>query len=122
MRKILVVDDDILIRTMIRKELERLGYEVEVASDGDRALARLRLHCYDLVMTDLNMPNLGGIELIKTIRAGKEPCSQVPIICITGEDVGRLKPQAVEAGAIGWVQKPFNPDTWGATLEKLIGR
>ncbi len=120
MKKILVVDDDILIRSMIRKELEKMGYSIDVASDGNLAVNRLQLGCYDLVITDLNMPNMSGLELIRKIRASDKECSKMPILCITADD-GGLKPDAIQAGATGWVQKPFNPGTWGVTLKKLLG-
>jgi two-component system chemotaxis response regulator CheY len=119
-KKILVVDDDVLIRAMVRKGLEGMGYDVEVSSDGDRALTRLKMSCYDLVITDLNMPNMSGLELIRTIRSSDKECNSMPILCITADD-GSLKPEAIEAGATGWVEKPFNPGTWAGTLSKMLG-
>lgn len=119
-KKILVIDDDILIRTMVRKELQNLGYEVEVSSDGDRGLSRLAIECYDMVVTDLNMPNMSGLEVISHIRGSDKKCSNMPILCITGDETESLKQQAKDAGANGWIQKPLNPGTWGATLSKLM--
>lgn len=119
-KKILVIDDDILIRAMVRKELEKLGYAVEVSSDGDRGLQRLEIERYDMVVTDINMPNMSGLELIKRIRTSSSEHSTVPILCITGEEAESAKQQAKEIGANGWIQKPLNPSTWERTLSKLL--
>ncbi len=119
MKRILVVDDHVLIRSLVRKELESMGYEIDVSTDGVLALSRLKMKHYDLVITDLNMPNLCGLDLVKAIRNSDSEYKDIPILCMTGEDPTKLKPQAAELGATGWIQKPFNPDTWAPTLARL---
>ncbi len=120
MKKKILVIDDALIRTMFRKELEKLGYAVEVSSDGDRGLNRLAIECYDMVVTDLNMPNMFGTEVIRNICGSDRECSNMPILCITGDEAESLKQEAKETGANGWIQKPLNPGIWGTTLSKLL--
>ncbi len=120
MKRILVVDDHVLIRTLVRKELEAMGYEIDVSTDGELALNRLKIKGYDLLITDLNMPNLCGLELVRIIRSSSEPFRDIPVLCMTGEDPTELKPEAIQSGATGWIQKPFKPDTWGPTLERIL--
>lgn len=121
MKKVLVVDDDVLIRQMVKRELTKMGYEIESSSDGSLAMNHLQRKCFDMVITDLNMPNLGGLELIRAIRGSGKACSDIPILVITGEETNEMRQAAIDAGATGWVTKPFHPETWRATLIKLLG-
>ncbi|MBT3309796.1 MAG: response regulator [Gammaproteobacteria bacterium] len=119
MKKILVVDDDVLIRTLVKRELEKQGFSIDVASDGTAAWSKLERTSPDLVITDINMPNMGGLELLKKVR-GDSRYQSLPMLCITGESSATAKQKAIALGATGWVQKPFNPDTWGETLKKIL--
>lgn len=96
-----------------------MGHSADLCSSGDEAMDLLHASCYDLVITDLNMPKMSGIELIERIRNSGKPCSTMPILCITADD-GSLKPEAIEAGATGWVEKPFDSKIWGLSLSKLL--
>jgi two-component system KDP operon response regulator KdpE len=101
---ILVVDDESQITRVLRTALSSHGYAVRTAGDGDEALEIMREWTPDLVITDLSMPNMGGLELCRRIRAK----SQVPVIVLSVRGEEKIKVQALDAGADDYVTKPFN--------------
>src|SRR5512146_3533598 len=103
-RNILVVDDDPHITRVLRTALSGHGYTVRTAGDGDEAIEVMRGWPPDLVVTDLSMPNMGGLELCRRIRAK----SQVPIIVLSVRGEEKVKVEALDAGADDYVTKPFN--------------
>src|SRR5512146_1225221 len=103
-RNILVVDDEAQITRVLRTTLTGHGYSVRTAGDGDEALEVMREWGPDLVVTDLSMPNMGGLELCRRIRAK----SQVPIIVLSVRGEEKVKVEALDAGADDYVTKPFN--------------
>jgi len=119
-RMILAVDDSVSIRQMVKLALNRGGYEVVSAEDGNDGLAKARATKADMVITDLNMPGMNGIALIKEIR--KLPAyTGVPIIFLTTESDAALKAEAKLAGATGWIVKPFEGEQLLAAVRKVIG-
>jgi two-component system, OmpR family, KDP operon response regulator KdpE len=100
---ILVVDDEPQITRVLKTTLSSQGYGVRTASDGDEALQMLKEWAPDLVITDLRMPNLGGLELCRQIRAK----SRIPIIVLSVKGEERIKVEALDAGADDYVTKPF---------------
>jgi len=104
--KILAVDDSRTIREMIKLTLVNGGCEVCTAVDGIDGLSKIEEFRPDLVITDINMPNLDGFGVIEKIRSGKI-CSRVPILVLTTESGADLKGKAREMGATGWIVKPF---------------
>ena len=100
---ILVVDDEPQITRVLKTTLSSQGYGVRTASDGDEALLILKDWTPDLVITDLRMPNLGGLELCRQIRAR----SRIPIIVLSVKGEERIKVEALDAGADDYVTKPF---------------
>ena len=100
---ILVVDDEPQITRVLKTTLSSQGYGVRTASDGDEALLILKEWTPDLVITDLRMPNLGGLELCRQIRAR----SRIPIIVLSVKGEERIKVEALDAGADDYVTKPF---------------
>jgi len=100
---ILVVDDEPQITRVLKTTLSSQGYGVRTASDGDEALQMLKEWTPDLVITDLRMPNLGGLELCRQIRAK----SRIPIIVLSVKGEERIKVEALDAGADDYVTKPF---------------
>jgi two-component system KDP operon response regulator KdpE len=100
---ILVVDDEPQITRVLKTTLSSQGYGVRTASDGDEALLILKEWTPDLVITDLRMPNLGGLELCRQIRAK----SRMPIIVLSVKGEERIKVEALDAGADDYVTKPF---------------
>jgi two-component system KDP operon response regulator KdpE len=103
-RNILVVDDEPQITRVMRTTLSGHGYTVRTAGDGDEALEVIRGWPPDLVITDLSMPNMGGLELCRRVRSK----SQVPIIILSVRGEEKTKVEALDAGADDYVTKPFN--------------
>ena len=103
---ILIVDDSESIRELLALTLEGAGYAAIKAVDGTDALTYIDRNDISLVITDLNMPNMDGIELIKVLRKSVF-FSKVPIILLTTELQASKKEEAREAGATGWIVKPF---------------
>lgn len=103
-RNILVVDDESQITRVLRTTLSSHGYTVRTAADGDEALEVMRSWTPDLVITDLSMPNMSGLELCRRIRTK----SQVPIIVLSVRGEEKTKVEALDVGADDYVTKPFN--------------
>lgn len=119
MTKILAVDDSISIRQMVSHTLMDAGYEVETANDGREALSKAQGTRFDVVISDVNMPNMGGFELVKAIR-GNPHYKFIPILMLTTETSMEKKQQGKLVGATGWLVKPFNPDTLLKTLKRVL--
>ncbi len=119
-KTIMTVDDSASVRQMVCFTLKRAGYDVVEAADGRDALAKSNLNPVNMVITDLNMPNVGGIELIRELR--KMPSYRfVPIVMLTTESQDSKKREGKEAGATGWIVKPFNPEQLLAVVKKVLG-
>jgi two-component system, OmpR family, KDP operon response regulator KdpE len=103
-RNVLVVDDETQITRVLRTSLSGHGFNVRTAGDGDEALEVMRSWNPEIVVTDLSMPNMGGLELCRRIRAK----SQVPIIVLSVRGEEKIKVEALDAGADDYVTKPFN--------------
>ncbi|WP_394201306.1 response regulator [Shewanella waksmanii] len=119
MTKILAVDDSISIRQMVSHTLKDAGYHVETANDGSDALKKTQHTKFDVVISDVNMPNMGGFELVQAIRQIPQ-YKFIPILMLTTETSADKKQQGKSAGATGWLVKPFNPDTLLKTLKRVI--
>jgi len=119
MRKILAVDDSASMRQMVSFTLERAGYDVMQACDGVEALGLAKKEVVDLVLTDVNMPNMDGIALIKELR-NLPDYTHIPILTLTTEGGADKKQLGRDAGATGWIVKPFNPEVLIDTIEKVI--
>lgn len=116
----LVVDDSATMRNMIKATMNELGFETDTAQDGEKAFTLGKKNKYDIVVTDINMPNMDGIELIRVLRE-TPTCKYCPILVITTEGSDNVKQAGKEAGASGWIVKPFNPDTLKKAVTKLCG-
>jgi two-component system chemotaxis response regulator CheY len=119
-KKIMTVDDAATMRKLIGFTLRGAGHEVLEAEDGMRALAVLDSKEVDLVITDINMPNMNGIDLTRRIRSLPKYRS-TPILIVTTESELAIKSQAKAAGATGWIVKPFRPDQLVAVVSKVLG-
>ncbi|MEP7273091.1 MAG: response regulator transcription factor [Acidobacteriota bacterium] len=117
-RRILVVDDEPQITRVLRLSLQTHGYEVRVAADGESALEVFTDWSPELVITDLSMPNLGGIELCRRLRER----SVVPIIVLSARGEERTKVEALDAGADDYVSKPFGIDELLARIRAGLRR
>lgn len=120
MAKILAVDDSASMRQMVVFTLQQAGHEVIQADDGVKALELAKGQGVDLVLSDINMPNMDGISLIKALR--DLPTYQyTPMLMLTTESGSEKKQEGKAAGATGWIVKPFNPDQLLATVSKVLG-
>ncbi|MEL6768905.1 MAG: response regulator [Pseudomonadota bacterium] len=106
-KTILTVDDSRSIRAALRETLEELGFEVLEAEDGVDGYETLTANEVDLVITDLNMPRMNGIELIRKVRADGRYAG-LPLVMLTTENQPDKMKEGREAGASGWIVKPFN--------------
>lgn len=118
---ILTVDDSASLRMAIRIALTGAGYTVTEAADGAEGLAKATATRFDLIVTDLNMPNMDGLEMIRGLR--QQPAQAgVPIIFLTTESDDSMKAQAKAAGATGWLVKPFQPEQLIRVAQKVLAR
>lgn len=113
-KKILIVDDDRDVLGVLKGILEGLGYEVEAYSNSDAAQFTLTLESYDLILTDINMPLVSGVELLQYAKT-KLHC---PVVLISGDPSYKADQERVSSfGADGFISKPFNP----TEIEKIVG-
>ncbi|GEO85537.1 MULTISPECIES: response regulator [Alphaproteobacteria] len=118
---ILTVDDSASIRMTTKIALSNAGYTVTEAVDGADGIAKLSTGTFDLIVTDLNMPNMDGLTMIRELR--KMPAhTGVPVIFLTTESDGEIKSQAKAAGATGWLTKPFDPENLVKITRKVLGK
>jgi two-component system chemotaxis response regulator CheY len=117
----LVVDDDSNSRALCSINLLLEGLEVLEAEDGQRGLARARLECPDLVVTDVAMPGLNGFELAEALR-GDDSTAQIPLIFLSGEDDADYEARAHSLGALAYVTKPFDPPTFARLVAGALAR
>jgi two-component system chemotaxis response regulator CheY len=116
----MTVDDSASIRQMVSFTLKGAGYETVEAIDGKDALAKLNGTPIHMIITDLNMPNLDGIGLIRGVRANPS-YKFIPVIMLTTESQEGKKQEGKQAGATGWIVKPFNPEQLLAVIKRVIG-
>ncbi len=118
---ILTVDDSPSLRMAIRIALSGAGYAVTEAEDGVQGLKAATANRFDLIITDLNMPNMDGLTMIRELRKSPDQCG-TPIIFLTTESDDSMKQQAKAAGATGWLVKPFVPEQLIKVSRKVLGR
>lgn len=116
--RVLAVDDSSTMRELLRLTLKEAGFDVEVAVDGVDALRKLELVNPDLILTDLNMPNMDGFGLIDAVRAG-DTAKRVPILVLSTEGAQDLRERARVAGATGWLTKPFDDVSLVSTIRRV---
>jgi len=116
---ILVVDDSASMRQLVSFTIKDAGYGVMEAVNGKDALAKASGAKLDMVITDLNMPEMDGIELIKQLR-GKADYKFIPIVMLTTESQEGKKQEGKQAGASGWIVKPFKPEQLMEVVKKFI--
>lgn len=119
MTSILAVDDSTSIRKLVSFTLNQAGYEVVSAVDGNDALAKAGQSNVDLVLTDVNMPGMDGIELIRSLR--QLPSYKfIPMLMLTTESSADRKAEGKAAGATGWLVKPFDPEQLLNTISRVL--
>ncbi len=118
-KTIMTVDDSRSVRQMVSFTLQQAGYQVVEAEDGADALRKLNGGKVHMVITDLNMPNMNGIELTRALRT--DPNHKfVPIVLLTTESQSAKKQEGKAAGATGWIVKPFRPEQLLAVVKKVL--
>jgi two-component system chemotaxis response regulator CheY len=108
------------MRDMVGYTLRAAGFEVLAAEDGKQALGMLATSSVDVVITDLNMPVMDGVALIRALRADPK-FRTVPILMLTTESDSSKKAEGRAAGATGWLVKPFNPEKLVETVKRVCG-
>jgi two-component system chemotaxis response regulator CheY len=119
MKTILAVDDSATIRQMVEFTLQGLGYEVLTAVDGAEGLKQVAARHMDMIITDLNMPGMNGIELIRQARS-MAAYKFVPMLLLTTESAPERKQEGKAAGATGWIVKPFDAPQLVAVVQKVM--
>lgn len=119
MAKILAVDDSESVRRMVELTLDDLGHDITLAGDGVEALQEAKTDSYDLVITDINMPNMGGFDLIKNLRA-LDSYQLTPILCLTTESSDDQKMKGRSVGATGWIVKPFSANKLLSLVNRVL--
>jgi two-component system, chemotaxis family, chemotaxis protein CheY len=120
-KKIIVIDDSSTVREQVGLALTRAGYRVVDACDGLDGLKQIELHKdAAMVICDVNMPNMSGVELIENLKAAGKSAT-LPVLMLTTEGDPGLIDRAKRAGAKGWIVKPFKPDLLVAAVRKLAG-
>ena len=118
--RFLVVDDFSTMRRIVKNLLQELGYaNVQEADDGSTALPMLKSGNFDFVITDWNMPQLPGLELLKAVRADPN-LAHLPVLMVTAEAKREQIVEAAQAGVSGYVIKPFTAQTLGEKLAKIL--
>ena len=118
-KTILIVDDSASMRQLVTFALKDAGYDVIAAVDGKDALGKLNGTKVDMVVTDLNMPNMDGIELIRQLRS-IPACKFTPVVMLTTESQESKKHEGRAAGASGWIVKPFKPEQLIVVIKKFV--
>jgi len=119
MADILIVDDSASMRQMVAYTLKTAGHNVVEASDGVEGVNKASAQQFNLIISDVNMPNKTGLELTAELRA-KPNYKFIPILLLTTESAGDVKMKGKAAGATGWIIKPFNPQTLVETIGKVL--
>lgn len=116
---IMIVDDSASLRQVVKIALSNAGYDVVEASDGKDALGKLGGQRYHLIISDVNMPNMDGIELLKAIKQ-HSTYKFTPVLMLTTESGEAKKQEGQAAGAKAWIVKPFQPQQLLTAVSKLV--
>lgn len=119
-KTILAVDDSASMRQMVKLTLGTAGYQIVEAVDGREALAKAKSGSFNMVLTDLNMPNMDGLTLIRELRT-LSTYRGIPIVFLTTESDAGKKAEAKAAGATAWIVKPFQQDQLLGVVRKILG-
>ena len=121
-KKVLIIDDSNTMRKIISRSLRQAGLEFETileAGDGQIALDMLNQEKPDIILSDINMPNMNGIEFLKE-KAANDSIKDIPVVMITTESGNDILNEAMTLGAKGSIKKPFTPDQVQSTLGSLV--
>lgn len=119
MAKIMTVDDSVSLRKLVAQTLAAAGHDVSEAANGNDALSVAKQKVFDLVISDLNMPGMDGLSFVRQLRQ-LAAYRAVPVLILTTEMDPAKKKEAKDAGATGWLVKPFDPGQLLATIRKVL--
>ena len=119
-KKILIVDDAALIRSVAQKAAIEAGYDVVTATNGQEGLDTLESGLADIIFCDVNMPVMGGLDMVARVKQN-DKFKFIPIVMLTTESNPELKERGKSLGVKAWLLKPFNKDKFLIALEKLLG-
>ena len=119
MAHILTVDDSVAMRQMVEVTLTSAGHEVTQAKDARQALDLASANTFDLIIADVNMPEMDGLALVRELR-GMPAYKHTPLLMLTTEASAERKSEGRQAGATGWLVKPFNPERLIETVAKVL--
>ncbi len=117
MKKVLSIDDSFTIRNLVKMTLEGLGFEVDEASNGQEGLNKTKTTKYDLVICDINMPVMNGLDFLKEFKKANR---LTPVLMVTTETEAGKKQLAKQYGATGWIVKPFNPNDLIKVVKRVV--
>ncbi|MBV9468420.1 MAG: response regulator transcription factor [Abitibacteriaceae bacterium] len=122
MNRVLVIDDDVELCELVQEYLEPEGFDLETVHNGEAGLQLAATGSYVLVILDVMLPGLGGFEILRRLRAAKEPAARTPVLMLTarGDDVDRIV--GLELGADDYLPKPFNPRELVARIHAILRR
>ncbi|THB69552.1 MAG: response regulator [Gammaproteobacteria bacterium] len=118
-KKLLFADDSASMRKVLGMHMKMNGFDVTACADGAEALAKAQAERYDIIITDMNMPNMNGIEFIKGVKQ-TETNKFAPIIMLTTENAEDMRAEGQAAGAKVWLVKPFRPDQLLSVVKKVM--
>lgn len=119
-KTVLVVDDSGTVRQQVTMALKQAGFETAEAADGQQGLSAITGGSVDMVICDVNMPNMNGLEMVEAVKAKPEHAA-LPIVMLTTEGQPSMIKRAKEAGAKGWIVKPFDANQLVAAAKQLTG-
>ena len=119
-KKILFVDDSASMRQVVGMAISGAGYDVTTAEDGVDGVSKINQDKFDVIISDLNMPNMNGLDMVKAAKQNPQNKFS-PVIMLTTEAGDEMKQQGKAAGVKVWVVKPFKPDQLLGVIKKLIG-
>lgn len=120
LKRVLVVDDSALIRSVAEKAVKEAGCEVVIATNGQEGLEALAKESVDIIFCDVNMPIMGGLEMVEIVKQN-DRYRFIPIVMLTTENNQELKDKGKVLGVKAWLLKPFNKDRFLTAFNKLIG-
>ena len=117
MKRALTIDDSFTVRNLVKMTLEGLGFKVDEASNGKEALSKTETNKYDLVICDINMPVMNGLDFLKEFKKNNRT---TPVLMVTTETELAKKQTAKQYGATGWIVKPFNPNDLTKVVKRVV--
>ncbi len=117
MKRALVVDDSATMRNLVKITLEGINFNVDTAENGQKALELAKRNEYDLIISDINMPVMDGLQFLKEFRSFNK---RTPVLMLTTETEAKKKEEAKKLGATGWIVKPFKPEDLAKVVKRVV--